>query len=213
MNIFSRAPLAPPSAIRHGVSIVRKILTETDCSNGLSTSEIYQLALQHPIPEGYRGDDRFDPDKPHLGPTRPPHNEHPVRSKAFLKAHVMPVLLEQQEVHKVVVDRQITEPIFAKGKKGKISKTPTKPTAGASPANPITIKAWVWMPKLLQPPPKKTKEEIQEEADEPFGAAVGVGDDFSHLSKRRQARREEKIMRDLKTMRRLQAQKEQRQSS
>lgn len=125
----------------------------------------------------------------------------------------MPVLLEQQEVHKVVVDRQITEPVFAKGKKGKISKTPTKPTAGASPANPITIKAWVWMPKLLQPPPKKTKEEIQEEADEPFGAAVGVGDDFSHLSKRRQARREEKIMRDLKTMRRLQAQKEQRQSS
>jgi hypothetical protein len=82
MNIFHRAPLAPPSAIKYGMDIVRKIFAETDCSNGLRTAEIYQLAIQQPIPEGYEGDKRFDPENPKLGTVKPPHNEHPVRSVA-----------------------------------------------------------------------------------------------------------------------------------
>jgi hypothetical protein len=118
-----------------------------------------------------------------------------------LKEHILPALLGSQEIHKVVVDREITEPILAKGKKGKITKNPTKPTAGASPTTPVTIKAWVWKP--MTPTPKDAPKEVQER----FGAAVGVGQDFSHLSKRRQGAREEKIQRDLKKMRRLQAKK------
>lgn len=58
----------------------------------------------------------------------------------------------------------------------------------------------------MTPEPKEKPKEVQE----PFGAAVGVGQDFSHLSKRRQAAREEKIQRDVKKMRQIHAkQKEQ----
>ncbi|KAI0353388.1 hypothetical protein OH77DRAFT_1591391 [Trametes cingulata] len=56
---------------------------------------------------------------------------------------------------------------------------------------------WVWQLKEAKPPapaPKPTK---------PFGAEVGVGADFSHLNKRRQRAREEKIERDVEWLKEL----------
>lgn len=117
-----------------------------------------------------------------------------------MKQLILPALQGSKEIAKVVVNREITAPIPAKGKKGKITKRPTKETAGASPATPVLVKAWIWKP-CTPPPPQPRKEE----ARKPFGAAVGVGEDWSHLNRRRQGSREGKIQRDLATMRQLQA--------
>ena len=57
---------------------------------------------------------------------------------------------------------------------------------------PTTTSVWLWKLKerpLPSPEPKKEKPV--------FGADVGVGKDWSHLNKRRQAAREGKVARDV----------------
>lgn len=81
MSILPKATLTQVSVVREGIKIVRKIFSEH--TNGLTTAELYQLALREPVPQGFTGDARFAgrPDGK-KGITLPPHNEHPVRSKA-----------------------------------------------------------------------------------------------------------------------------------
>jgi hypothetical protein len=45
---------------------------------------------------------------------------------------------------------------------------------------------------------------MKEKDEEVFGAEVGVGEDWSHLNKRRRRAREEKVSRDVKWIRKLQ---------
>lgn len=55
-----------------------------------------------------------------------------------------------------------------------------------------TIDTWLWRLKARPRPPSQPKEK------EPvFGVEVGVGEDRSHLNKRRQRAREEKVARDV----------------
>lgn len=57
---------------------------------------------------------------------------------------------------------------------------------------PTMTSVWLWKLKAPSPPPPEPKKE------EPvFGAEVGVGEDWSHLNKRRQRAREEKVARDV----------------
>lgn len=51
---------------------------------------------------------------------------------------------------------------------------------------------WVWKLKAPPPPPPEPKQEKRV-----FGAEVGVGGEWSHLNKRRQRAREEKVARDV----------------
>ena len=51
---------------------------------------------------------------------------------------------------------------------------------------------WVWKLKARPPPPPEPKQEKRM-----FGAEVGVGEDWSHLNKRRQRARKEKVARDV----------------
>lgn len=122
-----------------------------------------------------------------------------------MKRSILPVLEEKQEISKRVTDREITAPVPARGKKGKILKQSKKGTATASPATPVTVKAWVW--KIAEP--SVVKQKTREVPQQPLGAAVGVGEDWSHLNKRRQGSREEKVRRDLGIMRQLRAQQKQ----
>ncbi len=103
----------------------------------------------------------------------------------------------------------MTAPVLARSKKGKVLKQGKKGTTTASPTNPVSIKAWVWKP--FDAVYRNRREEQKQEAAprEPFGAAVGVGEDWSHLNGRRQDSRQEKIKRDLGIMREVRAQQKQ----
>lgn len=57
---------------------------------------------------------------------------------------------------------------------------------------PNVEETWVWKLKAPPPPPPEPKQEKQA-----FGAEVGVGEEWSHLNKRRQRAREEKVARDV----------------
>ena len=57
---------------------------------------------------------------------------------------------------------------------------------------PTTMSVWLWKMKTRPPPPPEPKKEKVV-----FGAEVGVGEDWSHLNKRRQRAREEKVGRDV----------------
>ena len=57
---------------------------------------------------------------------------------------------------------------------------------------PTTSSVWLWKIKERPPPaPEPKKEKVV------FGAEVGVGEDWSHLNKRRQRAREGKVARDV----------------
>lgn len=71
---------------------------------------------------------------------------------------------------------------------------------------PTTTSVWLWKLRAPPPPPPEPKKEKVV-----FGAEVGVGEDWSHLNKRRQRAREEKVasdvdwLKDLVNIRREQA--------
>jgi len=57
---------------------------------------------------------------------------------------------------------------------------------------PTTTDAWLWRARARPPPPPEPKKEKPV-----FGIEVGVGADWSHLNKRRQRARVEKVARDV----------------
>lgn len=63
---------------------------------------------------------------------------------------------------------------------------------------PTTTDVWLWKMKQRPSPPPEPKV-----AKPVFGAEVGVGEDWSHLNKRRQRAREEKVARDVTWLRDL----------
>lgn len=63
---------------------------------------------------------------------------------------------------------------------------------------PTTGDVWLWRLRERPPPPLEPKK-----AKPVFGAEVGVGEDWSHLNKRRQRAREEKVARDVTWLRDL----------
>ena len=60
---------------------------------------------------------------------------------------------------------------------------------------------WQLVDKSKESSSQGSKKVGEEEA---FGAEVGVGEDWSHLNKRRQRAREEKVARDVKWMKKVQ---------
>ena len=63
---------------------------------------------------------------------------------------------------------------------------------------PTKTDVWLWRTRERPPPPSEPKKEKPV-----FGAEVGVGEDWSHLNKRRQRAREEKVARDVTWLRDL----------
>ena len=63
---------------------------------------------------------------------------------------------------------------------------------------PTKTDVWLWRARERPPPPPEPKKEKPV-----FGAEVGVGEDWSHLNKRRQRAREEKVARDVTWLRDL----------
>ncbi|KAG6855873.1 hypothetical protein H0H87_009827 [Tephrocybe sp. NHM501043] len=219
---FQRVVLANSLALRGGVSVVRDILAKNTPAAGFTTDEIYKLAIQQPPPPDYynphtEAGSRFPPiptpkmkGKAKIPSPVPPNPEHPVRSKAFLKRSILPFLEGTQELQKARIERIVDKAeIFRIDKKGR--KMPKY--LGTQGEGTSMEKVWVWMPTATsssktQPPPQSMTE-----PPKPFGSEVGVGEDLSHLSKRRQRMRKRDILREAHMMKVMEGIKRQRERS
>ncbi|KAG6888806.1 hypothetical protein C0995_005826 [Termitomyces sp. Mi166 len=214
-----RFQLAHKLALQGGLSVVRQLLANKDTplhDAGMTTEELYQLALQQPPPSGYynphiKDGVPFPPLPPPAKkgkkkeqPPGPPNPEHPVRSKAFFKRNILQYLVGTQEIVKLRSERMSeSNQLFKINKKGK--KVPLYLTN----VGQVKHSVWVWKsihavdlttiklkPPTNKPPPIPSLPRQRE----PFGAEVGVGEDLSHLSKKRQKARRVEIRRDLHMM-------------
>ncbi|KAI0718367.1 hypothetical protein C8T65DRAFT_638746 [Cerioporus squamosus] len=116
-----------------------------------------------------------------------------IPSMRYLKKVVLPDLQQRGELDKVHTKEQLSEEALEKLKSHMTTKSSRK-NAGALPTN---VEYWKWQLKAPQPAPQPVVER------KPFGTEVGVGEDWSHLNRRRQRAREEKVARDVEWMREL----------
>jgi hypothetical protein len=80
-----------------------------------------------------------------------------------------------------------------------MSKAQVKKTSVATLSQPMSTWAWELVDKS-----KKSSVALEDKDEEVFGVEVGVGEDWSHLNRRRRRVREEKVSRDVKWMEKLQ---------
>ena len=100
----------------------------------------------------------------------------------YLKTVVLPVLTGNNEITKVHATRPLTAEELAE------QKTQLKGVTRA----PRTVKdLWMFKRKIMPAPPKPVV------VPEVFGKDVGVGEDWSHLNKRRQRAREATVAREV----------------
>ncbi|TFK62235.1 hypothetical protein BDN72DRAFT_398823 [Pluteus cervinus] len=119
---------------REGLNIIRRIISthpnishSSQTATGLTTSELYKLALKEKPSEGFNGwrewvgnirgprtNTGSTPSKTGAAPRRngknpstaglplktdiPPHPEHPIRSMSYLKQEILPVLESSKEI-------------------------------------------------------------------------------------------------------------------
>jgi hypothetical protein len=201
-----------------GIAIVRDIFRKHQFPEGVSTKQLYKLALQEPAPPDFQPFPLKRPVFRPLKPTKskkkvvlpdpdllyPPNPEHPIRSMRYATFFIClaPSLTEY---------RFLKTEILAELKTRKEITTVRQPKAGArlaeeaANANPNPTKKerlklaasqmeFVWKPL----PPKETPPGPP--VKEVFGQEVGVGADISHLNERRQLARVEKVSRAVDTM-------------
>lgn len=117
-------------------------------------------------------------------------------SASFLKNSVLPILEGNKELEVVRTTRIPFNPASVQraGVKRKTKQETSKAASAAAPA-PITVWVWKTVDKSKIPPPPVPKP-----PPKVFGTEVGVGEDWSHLSKRRQRARIGKVRRDVRAM-------------
>lgn len=83
-----------------------------------------------------------------------------------------------------------------------MTKVQVKKTSVTALSHPVST--WMW--QLVDKSSRESALEgtKKDEDEEVFGAEVGVGEDWSHLNKRRRRAREEKVARDVKWLEKLQ---------
>ncbi|RXW20593.1 hypothetical protein EST38_g5255 [Candolleomyces aberdarensis] len=148
--------------------MVRKVLQENAHASphGWRTHEIYSLALKEKAPDGFQSTV-----KTHNGQAKPPHLEHPIRSKSFLKE----ILAHMRGYRDVKIVREVRE-------------------SSSSSAKHHQHATFVW--KLVDKS-KLPKPQAPYVRTPSLGVPLGVHEDFSHLNKRRQRARKEKIVREI----------------
>lgn len=118
-------------------------------------------------------------------------------SVSFLKKSVLPILEGNKELEVVRTTRIPFNPASVQraSVKRKNKQQETSKAAFAAAPAPVTVWVWKTVDKSKIPPPPVTKP-----LSKVFGTEVGVGEDWSHLSKRRQRARIGKVRRDVRTM-------------
>ncbi|RDB27620.1 hypothetical protein Hypma_003803 [Hypsizygus marmoreus] len=202
-------------ALREGLKIIRNVMDANPSETGWTTAELFKLAIKQPPPPDYKPEIRtrkpiYDKKGNQIKiEVDPPHPEHPVKSVKFLKRSILPVLEGCKEIKMMRAQRIPFNPAGvardseSKGK-GK-GKKETSHASSAAPPAPVTV--WTWQPidpNTLPAPPKfKPTRKL-------FGTEVGVGEDWSHLNKRRERARVGKVRRDVSVMKEVIAAREDR---
>ncbi|EPQ53871.1 hypothetical protein GLOTRDRAFT_106859 [Gloeophyllum trabeum ATCC 11539] len=194
MAVYAWTPHATAEAMR----LVRSVFQSR--TTPLSTRELYKLVTQQ-TPQT-----PVDPPPPQVSVKRagvvnqvpyPPHPEHPIRSMRYLKQVVLPAMMANHEIEKFHTKVTPTEAEIAQ-RLAAMSKAQRK--ARQSSLSSSAVDAWFWRTRSAPPPkPKEPKEE------KPYGEEVGVGEDWSHLNKRRQRARERKVGEAVKFMKQVDA--------
>ncbi|KAI8969443.1 hypothetical protein BD414DRAFT_525844 [Trametes punicea] len=166
--------LTPKSATRASRSLILHLLREQ--KEPLTIQELYNLAIQRQENQTQEGNSSKEPIIP---------------SMRYLKKVVLPDLqtagiIERVHTKKVLSQEQLE---ILKERMGQSSKK-------ASTMSP-SVQLWQWQLK------SETTEDTAPEEKEVFGKEVGVGADWSHLNKRRQRAREEKVKRDVEWLKEL----------
>jgi len=112
-------------------------------------------------------------------------------------------LVRTRDIKKIHIKR-VLSPAEIEQRMATMSKAQAKKTSAAALSHPVST--WMW--ELMDKSKESSVEDTKKDRDEVFGTEVGVGEDWSHLNKRRQRAREEKVMRDVKWMKKLQSARE-----
>ncbi|KIY47318.1 hypothetical protein FISHEDRAFT_59739 [Fistulina hepatica ATCC 64428] len=188
--------------IRHAAHVVQQVICRDAPrrTQGWTTHELYETVITTPI------DKRFKIQKvvkPVLGAkvllSHPVVDVTPTRdlvpSVNFLKRSVMPILRSRFLVKMACVERKDIPAVQTE--KAKKQSTQKRKDANVQ----VDGKVWVWKYIGQRPPtlPVPALPRLR------FGHEVGVGEDFSHLSRRRGRSRVAKVSRALETMKTLRA--------
>ncbi|KAF9226415.1 hypothetical protein BS17DRAFT_697730 [Gyrodon lividus] len=132
--------------------------------------------------------------------TSPPHPTEEIRSIRYLKTIVLRELAAKHHVEKVMMQKTLD----AKEIERRLENVPRMEQKAVYKKLSRPFNMWLWRPnqEAPAPPARSTKAAGQALAGvvELSPAAVGVGEDWSHLNKRRQRARKMKVERDLKRM-------------
>ncbi|KAI0075989.1 hypothetical protein K474DRAFT_1708592 [Panus rudis PR-1116 ss-1] len=171
---------------KRALDIVRNIVAANP--EPLTTHELWKLVVREEAPQHGTS---IKVDHTQATSTEPPYPSHEIRSISYLKHTVLPELMRRDELKKVHTVRTLTQEEIEQRLKNlsKHARQASKLTT--------TTDVWKWQRKTPAPPPAPRPE------PEVFGKEVGVGEDWSHLNKRRRRAREEKVERDVQWMRAL----------
>ncbi|KAL0567747.1 hypothetical protein V5O48_014247 [Marasmius crinis-equi] len=218
VSLYTKFTPHRSAAIREGLRMVRNVIASDASKDGLTTSELYNLALK----ERPRKDFIEVLKQAKEGETTkvvqvagreevpaPPNPKHPLKSLTFLKRAVLPLLQNTQEIRIVKSTRIPVAPAEetlpnanAKnlGKKGKKAQKEAEPAATPAPVHPVTVYLWKQFPPSQRKPPtstqgypgwQKTKlADLGLNVDPTSLAQVG------HLNRRRKFARYEKLFRE-----------------
>ncbi|KAK2465072.1 hypothetical protein APHAL10511_002880 [Amanita phalloides] len=166
-------------ALRDAIRIVKDVVNTSLTPNGLTTAEIYQLACSKK-PSTF-----FQPaDVPQGTDPLPPNMQHPVRSMAYLKKKVLPILEGHRMIQMKYVTRSPSPP----------DSSPPSTTDVPPGTSTIQTKVWAWVPLQNETGGKHLQEkEIQ-------GKPVNPTDRWDHLNTRRKRSRVDKMIREYQTL-------------
>ncbi|KAF9239260.1 hypothetical protein BU15DRAFT_46957 [Melanogaster broomeanus] len=209
MAIFSVASLYQWP--RHCTPKAREIVLNIikSAQEPLSTKDIYNLAVGRMGIETATESPRsvlksIGTSQPTDG-TPPPYPTKEIRSIRYLKTVVLRDLATRNQIEKVMVQKTLD----AEEVERRVESAPRVEQNAIYKKLSKPFNTWVWRPlqEALAPTTKSTKAigHAPPGVRELSPAAVGVGEDWSHLNKRRQRARKMKVERDLKRMMDLQA--------
>ncbi|KAK1217179.1 hypothetical protein PQX77_020187 [Marasmius sp. AFHP31] len=222
INLYTKFTPQRTIAIREGLRMLRNVFASDASKEGLTTSELYKLALKEkPGKEFLDSMKQEEKGKARVSatgsstssgvegkevPPTPPNPKHPLKSMTFLKKEVLPILEGNQEIRlakstriPVVPTSEDTQNVAAsKGKKGKKKDAEV---AAPPPAHPVTV--WLWKTFRTTRPDSNAhingyngpfvKTRLSE-----LGLNVSPTslDDVGHLNRRRKFARYEKLFRE-----------------
>ncbi|KAF9254197.1 hypothetical protein L218DRAFT_992429 [Marasmius fiardii PR-910] len=222
VSLYTKFTPQRTAAIRDGLRIIRNIFSSDASKDGLTTSQIYDLALKEKpgkeyldalragsnskvkrivaVSQGKLEDGKAEP-------PAPPHPKHPLKSMTFLKKEVLPILEGNQELRLQKATRlpvvhtsesKTSEtPTTTKNEKGKKKLPDTLSSSTSPPASPITV--WLWKQFRTTRPDSSIREyngPWKKTRLSELGVTVNPVLDTGHLNRRRRFARYEKLARE-----------------